>query len=90
MKAGAEATARGAVEKVVAEVAAKEKDEVEVALAAKAAEDAAKTSEVALTQGESPIADLAPLVIRTLEELQKEQQLVRSILDKQEQVNSSI
>lgn len=42
-----------------------------------------------MTQGESSTTDLAPLVIRTLEELQKEQQLVRARLDKHDQVNTS-
>ena len=37
-----------------------------------AAEEAAKTSEVTLTRGESSTSDLAPLVLRTLEELKKE------------------
>lgn len=66
-----EANAREAAEKVVAEVATRE--QVEAALAAKAAQkstrDAEKTTEVALTQWESLTTDLAPLVIKTREEL---------------------
>lgn len=36
-------------------------------------EEAAKAKEMALTQGDSSNSDLAPLVLKTLEELQKEQ-----------------
>ena len=45
------------------------------------AEEAAKAKEVALTQGESSNFDLAPPVLKTLEELQKEQHLMRDRLD---------
>ncbi|XP_050919325.1 flocculation protein FLO11-like [Lathyrus oleraceus] len=55
-----------------------------------AAEEAAKSTEVALTRGESSTSDIASLVLHTLEELQKEQQLIRSRLDKQDSVISNI
>ncbi|XP_050897719.1 uncharacterized protein LOC127104582 [Lathyrus oleraceus] len=93
-EAVAEAAAKEETEKAVAEAEAREKAEAEATLAAeaarKAAKDADKASEVALTQGESSTSDLAPLFLKTLEDLQKEQQLVRSILNQQDQVNSSI
>ena len=55
-----------------------------------AARTTVKTIEVALTRGESSHSDLAPLVLKTLEELQKEEQLVRTRFDQQDSVNSSI
>ncbi|XP_050896821.1 uncharacterized protein LOC127103615 [Lathyrus oleraceus] len=91
-KAEREATekaAKEATERATAEAVAKEKSEQEaVKVSQKAASN--KATEVSLTQGELSTADLAHLVIKTLEELQKEQQLVRAILDKQDQVNTSI
>ncbi|XP_050890838.1 major latex allergen Hev b 5-like [Lathyrus oleraceus] len=76
-KAEREATAKKAAEKAAAEAATREQAEAKAALATeaaqKAAEDAEKTTEVALTQGESSTNDLAHLVIKILEELQKEQ-----------------
>ncbi|XP_050908976.1 uncharacterized protein LOC127122725 [Lathyrus oleraceus] len=82
-KAKREATKKAAkeiAEKVDTEAAAKEKAEQEAAkVAQKAAFD--KATEFSLTQVESSIADLSPLVIRTLEELHKEQ-LVRARLNK--------
>ncbi|XP_050897784.1 flocculation protein FLO11-like [Lathyrus oleraceus] len=89
---------REATEKAAKEVAekgaAKEKSEIEaeatrVTEAAQKAESE-KAVEVTRIQGESSTADLAPLVINTLEELQKEQQLVRIRLGKQDQVNNNI
>lgn len=79
---------REAEEKVVAEVAAtaaaeaeaKEKAEAEEASHI-AAEEAAKASTDALTQVEQSKSGFAPLVLKTLEELQKEKQVVRAILD---------
>lgn len=83
-----------AEEKVVVEVAAAEakaKARVDTEEAAHiAVKESAKEKEVALTQGESSNSDLAPLVLKTLEVLQKEQQIVRSRLDQQDSVNSSI
>ena len=74
-KAEQEATkkaANEAAEKAVAkEKVEKEAKDVRVTEAAEKVESE-KAIEVSLTQGESPTADLAPLVIRTLEELQKE------------------
>ncbi|XP_050918779.1 cell wall protein DAN4-like [Lathyrus oleraceus] len=93
-EAAAQTAAREAIGKVAAKVDAREKaeQEAEAARATKVAHKAAseKTTEVALTQGESSAADFYPLVIKTREELQKEQQLVRTRLDKQDQVNTSI
>ncbi|XP_050916208.1 uncharacterized protein LOC127131328 [Lathyrus oleraceus] len=75
-KATEEAAAREATEKAVVEAASREKVEAEAALAAevtqKVTEDVEKTTEVALAQEDSSITDLAPLVIKTLEELHKE------------------
>lgn len=89
-----EKAAKEAAEKASAEVVAREKaeQEAEVAMVTEAAQKVAskKTTEVTLTQGESLTTDFAPLVIKTLEELQKEHQLVRARLDKQDQVNTSI
>lgn len=79
-----------AEEKAAAEAAeAKAKADAEEA-AHIAAEEAAKSAEVALTRGESSTSDIGPLVLQTLEELHKEQQLVIARLDKQDLVNSSI
>ncbi|XP_050877044.1 proline-rich receptor-like protein kinase PERK12 [Lathyrus oleraceus] len=55
-----------------------------------AAEEAAKTRANALTQGEQSNSGFAPLVLKTLEELQKEQQVVRARLDHQDSVNTNI
>lgn len=55
-----------------------------------AAEEASKTTGVALTQSESSNSDLALLVLKTVEELQKEQQIVKARLNRQDSVNSSI
>lgn len=89
-----EKAAKEVAKKADAEAAAKEKveQEAEAKMAIEAAQKAAsdKATEVSLTQGESSTADLSPLVIRTLEELQKEHLLVRAKLDKQDQVNTSI
>lgn len=83
-----EKAAKEAAEKEAAEAAEKEKAEKEAEVAQKT--ESEKSVEVALTQGESSTTDLASLVIRTLEELQKEQQMVRTRIDKQDQVNNSI
>lgn len=81
LKAKREAEERVAAKEEAENVVSTE-DEVEAEEAAhKAAEEAAKSSEVALTRGESSTSDLASLVFKTLEDLQKEQQLVRSRLD---------
>ncbi|XP_050914948.1 uncharacterized protein LOC127129881 [Lathyrus oleraceus] len=80
---------REVAEKVVAEAEAKAKADAEEA-AHIAAEEAAKASTDALTQGEQSTSSFAPLVLKTLEELQKEQQIVRAILDHQDSVNNNI
>ncbi|XP_050888994.1 uncharacterized protein LOC127094177 [Lathyrus oleraceus] len=68
---------------------AKAKADVEEA-ARIAAEEAAKAMVDALTQGEQSNYGFAPLVLKTLEELQKEQQVVRVRLDHQVSVNINI
>lgn len=88
-KVAEEKAKKEAEEKVVAKAEAKAKADAEEA-ARIAIEEVVKTSEVALTQGESSMYDLAPLVLNTLKELQKEQQLVRARIDQQDQVNSII
>ncbi|XP_050919020.1 uncharacterized protein LOC127136515 [Lathyrus oleraceus] len=55
-----------------------------------AAEEAAKARADALTQGEQSNSGFAPLVLKTLGELQKEQQVVRAKLDHQDSVNTNI
>ncbi|XP_050914681.1 uncharacterized protein LOC127129571 [Lathyrus oleraceus] len=86
-----ERTRREAEERVVAEVDVEAKAKADVEEVARiATEEAAKTYKVALTRGDSPTYDLALLVLKTLHELKKEQQLVRSRLDQQDQVNSGI
>ncbi|XP_050909633.1 eukaryotic translation initiation factor 4 gamma-like [Lathyrus oleraceus] len=76
-----EAEEKAAVE-VVATVAAAEAEanaKAKVEEAARiAAEEAAKASADALTQGEQSKSGFAPLLLKTLEELQKEQQVVRA------------
>ena len=52
--------------------------------------EVAKANDAALTQGASSHSDFASLVLKTLEELQKEQHIVRARLDQQDYVNSNI
>ncbi|XP_050919172.1 uncharacterized protein LOC127136683 [Lathyrus oleraceus] len=82
---------REAEEKAVAaaEAEAKAKGDAEEA-AHIAAEEAAKARADALTQGEQSNSGFSPLVLKTLEEMQKEQQVVRARLDHQDFVNSNI
>ncbi|XP_050889514.1 eukaryotic translation initiation factor 4 gamma-like [Lathyrus oleraceus] len=90
-----EEKAREAAEKpadeaaAAAEVEAKAKADTEEATHI-IAEEAAKAKDTDLTQGESSHSDFAPLVLKTLEELQKKQQIMRAILDQQDSVNSNI
>ncbi|XP_050918891.1 uncharacterized protein LOC127136372 [Lathyrus oleraceus] len=72
-----------------AEAEAKAKADAEEA-ARLAEESAAKARNDALTQGESCNSGFVPLVLKTLEELQKEQQVVRARLDQQDSVNVNI
>ncbi|XP_050914811.1 uncharacterized protein LOC127129721 [Lathyrus oleraceus] len=72
-----------------AEAEAKAKVEAEE-VARIAAEEAAKANADALTQGEQSNSGLAPPVLKILEELQKEQQVVRARLDHQDSVNNNI
>ncbi|XP_050919606.1 uncharacterized protein LOC127137164 [Lathyrus oleraceus] len=81
-----EENAREAFEKATAEDAADVEAEAKAKADAEkvtriAAEEAAKARDSALTQGESSDSDFAPLVLKTLEELQKEQQIMRARLD---------
>lgn len=80
-----EAEEKASVEAAAAEAKADAKKEKHIV-----AEDVAESTEVALTRGESSTSGIAPLVLQKLEELQKEQQLMRDRLDKQDSVNSSI
>jgi hypothetical protein len=64
--------------------------EAEAQAAAEAEAKAAAEAQQALTQGESSTFGFAPLVLKTLEELQKEQQVVRARLDQQDSVNVNI
>ncbi|XP_050878441.1 eukaryotic translation initiation factor 4 gamma-like [Lathyrus oleraceus] len=74
---------------IVAEVEAKAKADAEEA-AHIVADEATKPKDATLTQGDSSHSDLAPLVLNTLEELQREQQIMRARLDQQDSVNSNI
>ncbi|XP_050876668.1 uncharacterized protein LOC127080390 [Lathyrus oleraceus] len=73
---------REAEEKAVAEAAAAEAEEKAKAETEEATrivvEEAAKASADALTQGEQSNSGFAPLVLKNLKELQKEQQVVRA------------
>ncbi|XP_050888822.1 eukaryotic translation initiation factor 4 gamma-like [Lathyrus oleraceus] len=85
-----EAAEKASVEAAAAaEAEAKAKADVEKASHI-ATKEAAKARDDALTQGEQSHSDLDPLVLNTLEELQKEQQIVRARLDQQDSVNSNI
>ncbi|XP_050890885.1 uncharacterized protein LOC127096344 [Lathyrus oleraceus] len=85
-----EATEKDVVEVVaVAEAEAKAKANAEEA-ARIAVEEAVKVGNDALTQGEKSHSDFGPLLLKTLEELQKEQQIVRARLDQQDSINSNI
>ncbi|XP_050896898.1 eukaryotic translation initiation factor 4 gamma-like [Lathyrus oleraceus] len=72
-----------------AEAEAKAKADSEEA-ARIAEEAAAKANADALTQREHSNSDFVPLVVKTLEELQKEQQVVWARLDQQDYVNINI
>lgn len=88
-----EERAREVAEKVatetVAEDEAKAKVDAEEATRT-AAEKASKARNDALTQGEKSYSDFTPLMLKTLEELQKEQQIVRVILDQHDSINFNI
>ncbi|XP_050875603.1 uncharacterized protein LOC127079237 [Lathyrus oleraceus] len=83
-----EQRAREAAEKA-AEAEAKAKADAEEARRI-AAEEVVKVRNDTLTQGDKYHSDFAPLVLKTLEQLQKEQQIVRARLDQQDSVNSNI
>ncbi|XP_050897328.1 uncharacterized protein LOC127104169 [Lathyrus oleraceus] len=85
-----EKMAREAAEKAAAaEAEAKAKADAEEAARIATEEDAIESND-ALTQGEQSHSVFAPLVLKTLEELQKEQQIVRVRLDQQDSVNNNI
>lgn len=84
-----EAEEKAVVVAAAAEAEARAKAEAEEASRI-TAEVAAKASVDALTQGEQSNSGFTPLVLKTLEELQKEQQIVRARLDQQDSVNNNI
>ncbi|XP_050916131.1 eukaryotic translation initiation factor 4 gamma-like [Lathyrus oleraceus] len=84
-KAAAEAAAVAATAEAEAKVKVDAEEETHIT-----AEEAAKARANALTQGEQSTFGFAPLVLKTLEELQKEQQVVRARLDHQDSVNTNI
>lgn len=88
-KAEEKAVAKDAAATAAAEAEAKAKDNAEEA-AHITTEEAAKARADALTQGEQSTSGFSPLVLKTLEELQKEQQVVRARLDHQDSVNTNI
>ncbi|XP_050876871.1 eukaryotic translation initiation factor 4 gamma-like [Lathyrus oleraceus] len=70
---------------------AEEKAKADAEEAARIAEEAtAKAKADELTQGEHSNSGFVPLVLKTLEELQKEQQIVRARLDQQDSININI
>ncbi|XP_050908613.1 uncharacterized protein LOC127122292 [Lathyrus oleraceus] len=84
-----EAEEKVSTEVAAAEAKAKAKAEAEEA-ACVAIEEAAKAKADALTQGEHSNSGFSPLVLKTLEELQNEQQVARARLDQQDSVNINI
>jgi pyruvate/2-oxoglutarate dehydrogenase complex dihydrolipoamide acyltransferase (E2) component len=80
-----EAEAKALAEAAAAEAEAKAAAEAEAHLAE---ESATRVEPDALTQGES--STFVPLVLKTLEDLQKEQKEVRARLDQQDSVNVNI
>lgn len=87
--------AREAAEKAAAEAAAVVEAEAKAKVDPEeashfATKEAAKARDAALTRGEQSHSYFAPLVLKTREELQKEKQIVRARLDKQDSVNSNI
>lgn len=79
-KAAADATAE-----VEAKVKVDAEEEAHIA-----AKEAAKVKDDTLTQGEQSHFDFSPLVLKTMEELQKEQQIMKARLNQQDSVNSNI
>ncbi|XP_050919294.1 eukaryotic translation initiation factor 4 gamma-like [Lathyrus oleraceus] len=76
--------AREATEKAIAEAAAAAEAE------AKAKPDAEEAAHIAVEEAAEANFDFAPLVLKTLEELQKEQHIMQARLDQQDSVNSNI
>lgn len=89
-KAVVEATAREVVEKMLQKLQPENEPKLKQHWPLNLLRKLLKTIEVSLTRGDSSTTDLSPLVIKTLKELQREQQLVRARLEKQDQVNSNI
>ncbi|XP_050887841.1 eukaryotic translation initiation factor 4 gamma-like [Lathyrus oleraceus] len=78
-------------EKVAADVEAETKAKAKAEEATRIAEEeAAKAKADTLTRGENSNSGFVPLVLKTLEELQKEQQVVRARQDQQDSVNINI
>jgi hypothetical protein len=84
-----EAEAKDVADAAAAEAEAKAKADAKEA-ARITEEEAAKANADTLTQGEHSNSGFVPLVLKTLEELQKEQQVVRARLDQQDSVNNNI
>lgn len=90
-----EERAREAAEKAVDEAAVAAEAEAKAKVDAEEVshinmEEAAKARDDALTQREKSHSGFAPIVLKTLEELQKEQQIMRERSDQQDSVNSNI
>lgn len=90
-----EQRAREVAEKAAAEAAAATEAEAKAKANAEeeahtTAEEAAKARNDALTQGEQSHSNIASIVLKIMEELQKEQQIVREKLDQQDSVNFNI
>ncbi|XP_050889550.1 uncharacterized protein LOC127094815 [Lathyrus oleraceus] len=83
------AAEKASAEAVAAEAETKAKVDAEEA-AHIAAEEAAKAKDITPTHGDPSQSNFSPLVLKTLKELQKEQQIVRARLDQQDSVNSNI
>ncbi|XP_050909606.1 uncharacterized protein LOC127123429 [Lathyrus oleraceus] len=82
---------REAEAKAIADADAEAKAKANAEEATRLAEEsAAKARDDALTQEESSNSGFIPLVLKTLEELQKEQQIVRARLNQQDSVNVNI
>lgn len=90
-----EEKAREAAEKAAVEDATAAEAEVKAKADAEevahiVAEEVVKARDAALTQGESSYSEFTPLELKNLEELHKEQHIVRARLDQQDYVNSNI
>ncbi|XP_050909911.1 eukaryotic translation initiation factor 4 gamma-like [Lathyrus oleraceus] len=80
---------KATIEAAAAEAEAKAKTDAEEASHI-VVEAVSKAKDTTLTQGEPSHSEFSPLVLKTLEELQKEQQIMRARLDQQDSINSNI